>query len=466
MKHKVLIATYYWPPSGGPGVQRYLKFAKYLPDFEIEPIVLTVKNPTYPIRDVSLIHEVPKELKVYKSKTVEPFRFYAKMKGQKAESIKPTVEIAAESFSSSIGSWIRANLFIPDARAGWLLTARPRAEGLVKKHRIQTVITTGPPHSVHFIGKHLQEKYGIRWLADFRDPWTQVYYNQLLPRTGVAEQIDEKLEHAILKEADEVIVVSPSQAENFRKICERGYRVITNGFDPADFESLDADSGKKEKVHDLSSDTEIPVRPDKIQTPVETSGARKGKAGLAISEATFLIRHVGNISESAVPEPFLQVIRKMAGRHNLKLEFIGDVHQRLISLVDELELASTVSIKPYQPHLVAMQMMREADLLLLSIPDVDQIQHHIPGKLFEYLGSGRPVLMLGPVDGDSARILQDEQSGLACDFHDEKAIKHALQQFIDGKFQLKPITDLKSHPYSRRTLTKNLSELILMSETL
>lgn len=421
MKTKVLIATYYWPPSGGPGVQRYLKFARYLPDFDIEPVILTVKNPTYPIQDPTLEKEIPKEIKVYKTRTIEPFGLYAGLSGEKKESIKPTIELEGETVRSSIGSWIRANVFIPDARAGWLITAKKRAEDLVKNHQIETIITTGPPHSVHFIGKQLQQKYNIRWLADFRDPWSQIYYNQILPRTAVAEQVDEKMEKSILKQADEVIVVSRSQAEDFRKIVERGYRVITNGFDPADYRDI---------------------------TPKEESSA-----GL-------LVRHIGNIGEAAVPETFLKAVHELRDEMDLRIEFIGDVHPKLPKLADQLNLQNIVAFEEYQPHRVALEKMCGADLLLLSIPDVENIKHHIPGKLFEYLGSGRPVLMLGPVDGDSAEILRKEKAGIACEFNNLACIRDALKSLTGQSGKTVSEEYRINHRYSRVKLTEKLSQLI------
>jgi len=420
--HKVLIATYYWPPSGGPGVHRYLKFTKYLFDFGIEPIVLTVKNPTYPFRDESLATEIPKKLKVYKSKTFEPFWIYSKLKGKKLEHIKPTVEIESDSLTASLGSWIRANFFIPDARAGWLLAARPQAESLVKQHNIQTVITTGPPHSFHFIGKHLQKKFGIRWLADFRDPWTQVYYNQILPRTFVADKIDEILEKSILGKADEVIAVTPSQAENYRKIFERDYHIITNGFDPEDF---------------------------------------KCNGTIKKHSSSILIRHIGNIRVAAVPEIFLKAIKALENKIDLKVEFIGDNNPRLEKLIKKFQLQDTVFLKKYQPHKMATKKMTEADILVLYLPDVDDISHHIPGKLFEYIGSGRPVLMLGPVDGDSAAILEEQQAGIACDINDSEAITKALEKLIKQISSAARSIDMENHPYSTIQLTKRLSRLIL-----
>lgn len=421
MTTRVLIVTYYWPPSGGAGVQRYLKFAKYLPHYDIEPVILTVENPTYPIQDPTLKEDIPDNIQVFKSKTIEPFRFYAGLSGKKAEDIKPTVELEGGNLVSRLGSWFRANLFVPDARSGWLLTARKKAEKLVRSLNISVVITTGPPHSVHFIGKYVQERTGIQWLADFRDPWTGIYYNQVLPRTTLVEHFDKKLETSILKKADQVIVVSHSQAEQFREIEERAYHVITNGFDPEDFKN----SGSTPR-----------------QPP------------------PFIIRHIGTLGEAAVPETFLNVIKKISTRLDVRVEFIGNVHNKLHELVDKLELEDTVFFSDYLPHREAIEKMCSSHILLLLVPEVKQNEHHIPGKLFEYLGSGRPILLLGPDSGDAHRIIEEQDAGICCSFHDETAIHDAIQLLCSQTESQDPKQSDENHPYSRKHLTGKLSELI------
>jgi len=421
MKTKVLIATYYWPPGGGPGVQRYLKFARYLPNFGIEPIILTVKNPTYPIQDPTIGKEVPENLEVYKSKTIEPFGIYAGLSGKKAESIKPTIELKGNNIRSKIGCWIRANIFIPDARAGWLLTARKKALELIESLNISTIITTGPPHSVHFIGKYAKGKSGVHWIADFRDPWTGIYYNQILPRTNFAKRIDKKMEASVLEHADEVIAVTPSQAANLYHIKKRDYRLITNGFDHKDFEDI-------------------------VRKPNGTPH--------------HVIRHIGNIGEAAIPVSFLLAIKELRKKIQLKVEFIGDVHRRLPEIVDQLGLQNTVFFEEYQPHQIAIEKMCNADILLLSIPAVEYNRHHIPGKLFEYLKSGSPVLILGPTDGDAAKIIADEQAGFTCEFDDVNSIKRVLPDFIGWKTSENKSFKMENHPYSRGILTEKLSRLI------
>lgn len=434
MSERALIITYYWPPSGGPGVQRYLKFAKYLPRFGVEPIILTVQNPTYPILDPSLEKEVPPGLRVYRTRTVEPFGLYAGLLGQKAASIKPTIELEGESARTAMASWIRANLFVPDARTGWYLTARKKAAELIETFRIGTVITTGPPHSVHLIGRKLHQTTHVRWLADLRDPWTRVYYNQLLPRSALARQLDERLEQGVLRQADEVIVVTPSQAELCRTLHERAYRVITNGFDPADFRDLE--------IH--------PPPQDRL-----------------------LLRHIGTIGEAAVPDVLLETLAALTrGEESVSprplIEFIGEVHNRLPQRVEELGLEGVVRFRSYLPHREALEAMCGSDALLLSIPDVEEIRHHIPGKLFEYIGSGRPILLLGPPDGDAARIVTRESAGMVSGFRDVNAIRSALENLIHQKMEggvpgTGAIT-ASDHPFSRITLTEKLARLIRCEE--
>lgn len=425
MKKRVLIVTYYWPPSGGAGVQRWVKFTKYLPEFGVDPIVLTVKNPTYPIKDPSLEFDIPNETLVYKSKTIEPFSFYAGLSGKKAEHIKPTVELTGKSLKSKLGSWIRANIFVPDARIGWLLTACKKARKIVEEHAIDTVITTGPPHSVHFVGKSVKKKTGVRWIADFRDPWSQIYYNQVLPRTKLASYIDRKLEETILQKADEIVVVTPTQSKQFKSIVERKYHVVTNGFDPKDFENLSISLPKPPPI---------------------------------------IIRHVGSVSETSIPDTFLNVITELKTKVNLKVEFIGSVHKSLSKKIKENNLSETIHIIDYLPHRKALKTMCEAHLLLLIIPDVEQISHHIPGKLFEYLGTQRPILCLGDPKGDAAKIIEEMNQGITFTHSDSSGIKKFIENFSTTNTESDKGFDYQhpdqKHPYSRITLTQQLAKLI------
>lgn len=423
MNKSVLVITYYWPPSGGAGVQRFLKFVKYLPGFGINPFVLTVENPTYPIVDESLKEEVPENVDVFKSRTFEPFSLYSKLTGRSVEdSTKPTIELSSGSWKTRLSAWIRANVFIPDARAGWQLTTRKKAASLVNKYGIDTIITTGPPHSVHFTGSYVQKKHGTRWIADFRDPWTGVYYNRLMPRGALAESIDKRMEQMVLKRADEVVVISDSMAELQRSIYNRSYHVIPNGFDPDDFSPVEKQ------------------RQDANQKKV--------------------IRFIGSVREGALPNSFLEAVHKIGDRSALEIEFIGNSHPALRELIDTLGLGDMVQIKSYVPHNEAIRAMQTADLLLLSISKTPKSELILTGKLFEYLGSGTPILFLGSSTGDAAKIIRDTGQGACFDHGRADDILQFLKRFLEGKTEFNQISDRGQHLYSRKVLTRELANLL------
>ncbi|MDR8394064.1 glycosyltransferase family 4 protein [Aliifodinibius sp. S!AR15-10] len=425
MNNNVLLVSYYWPPSGGAGVQRPLKFAKYLPAFDVQPFVLTVENPTYPIVDESLANDIPKKLKVFKSKTIEPFSIYSKMTGKSvSDSAKPTIQLKKGNWGKKLSTWIRANLFLPDARFGWLLTARSRALAICKQYNIDAIITTGPPHSVHFVGKHVKEKMGIQWIADFRDPWSSIFYNQLMPRTDVAHSIDERLERSVLETADDVVVISKSMVDIERQVFDRPYHVIPNGFDHEDFNSLQK---KPQNDQDI------------------------------------LIRHIGSIGELSVPHSLFKALSELPNSSPVKVEFIGNVHPDVHQLIEQYGLQNRVELTSYIPHDEAIQAMKDSDLLLLVIPDSEDNELILTGKLFEYIGTQNPILMIGPENGDAADILNKSGHHYIFEHEDEKGLAQLLLDLSSGKVDQKTasdIKDLKNHPFSRYKLTGQLSQII------
>jgi glycosyltransferase involved in cell wall biosynthesis len=427
MNNKVLIATYYWPPSGGSGVQRFLKFCKYLPDFGVDPTVLTVANPTYPIIDQSLSEEVPEGIKVFKTKSYEPFSLYAKLAGSDTDAASnPTQALNSDDWKSKIATWIRANVFIPDARFGWLFTARKKAVEIVKKEDINAVITTGPPHSTHFIGKYVRRHCEVQWIADFRDPWSDVYYNQLLPRTELMKSADRNLELSVLKNADQVSVVSPSMVEIQEDIYPRSYSLITNGFDPDDFDN----TSEELAAYDYES---------------------------------FTIRFVGSVREAAIPDGIFAALSRLPDELDICLEFIGNVHPRVLTLIKEYGIEDRVTIQSYKPHKDAVKAMQAADLLLLSISKTENSELIITGKLFDYLGAQTPILFIGTTKGDAASIIKETQQGVCFEHSDFAGIQNYLRQVVEDPDQLPEMgldSDMRGHPYSRISLTKKLADLL------
>ena len=235
MAKKALVITYYWPPAAGPGVQRFLKFCKYFKDFGWDPIVLTVENGSYSSTDSSLAKDIPQNTRVFKTKSFEPFQVYNRLRGEKGKTVPVSLIGIKEDkrYIQRLSLFIRANFFIPDARKGWRPFAVKKARKIINEIGIDAIITTGPPQSTHLIGLDLKKEFGIPWVADFRDPWTNVYYNRFFPRTKKTENKDRKLENAVLETCDAITVVSNGLANEFRDRASR-VEIIYNGFDHAD----------------------------------------------------------------------------------------------------------------------------------------------------------------------------------------------------------------------------------------
>jgi len=425
---KLLILTYYWPPAGGPGVQRWLKFAKYLPEFGFEPIIITV-NPekaTYPLRDESLVAEVGEGLDVFYTDTFEPFGAYQKTTGRKEV---PFSGFANESDKpgprQKLAKFIRGNFFLPDARKGWNKFAFAKAEELLKTQDFKAVITTGPPHSTHLIGQKLQAKYGVKWLADFRDPWTDIYYyNELYP-TPVAKWLDRRMERHVLENADAVAVVSADMKRLFvaksAVITPEKIAVLPNGFDETDFENW------TEPANEL-----------------------------------FTLLYSGTVTHKYGMQTFLSVADEMAAAGKMmQLVFAGKqdeiVQKQLASLAHV-----AVVLKGYVSHSEAVKLLQQTDALLLAIPDLPDNKGVLTGKLFEYLAAQRPILCLGPTDGDAAAIIREAQAGVTHNYADAAAIRQHLENLYQN-WQQKTTPTYNAgvvKSFSRKAVAGQLAEII------
>jgi glycosyltransferase involved in cell wall biosynthesis len=430
---KVLIFTYYWPPAGGVAVQRWLKFAKYLPEFGWEPIIITVANGSYPYYDESLLKEISLSLRVYHTKTFEPFELYNLMRGKRGKSL-PLVSVGSQnkkSFFQKITEYIRANYFIPDARKGWMNYAVKKAEDILKKEKIDAIVTTGPPHSTHLIGEALKAKHGLMWLADFRDPWTGIFYNKILPRTEATNSKDKALETKVLQTADEVVVISPGLKKEFGDRNDK-IEVVYNGYDEDDF--------LKSQITNPKSET-INHKPE-----------------------IFSIRYVGNMMSSQnVPALWKMIDELLLQYSDIRLEFIGRVDEDVKASITENGLSEFVSYSDFVPHEEAIRLMREAQLLLFIIPDVKDNELILTGKLFEYLATRNEILAFGPVDGDAAHILAETSRKRMLSYHDTEAIRkqlnEALLQFYKSKTSL-PYPADNHRAYSRRGQAAHMAKLL------
>jgi glycosyltransferase involved in cell wall biosynthesis len=415
---KVLVITYYWPPSGGSGVQRWLKFVKYFRDFGIEPVILTVDpaHATFPALDNSLEKEIPKGVEIFKTKASSPFGLYTKILGKKAPQsgfageLKPTM-------IERIMRFIRGNFFIPDARIGWNKHAIKTASEIIDKYQIKHVITTSPPHSTQLIGLELKNKFNIHWISDLRDPWTDIYYNKELFRTIFAKKKDELLEALCLKHADQIVVVSNSIARLFEKknpsILSK-VSIIPNGFDESDFEN------------------------------VET-----------IDIETNYISYIGNLGPNYPIDAFLKSFQTFIEiQPNWKLRFVGNVFEEVKTSIKNLELLNYVEFIPYVAHRKAIEFMLNSKALLLIIPNSLENKGILTGKLFEYMAAKKPIIYIGPEEGDAATILRNTSMVSINNYN----VTESLNDFLNDSSPIFNETEIKK--FSRKELTKAMTALV------
>jgi galactitol-specific phosphotransferase system IIB component len=422
---KILIITYYWPPAGGPGVQRWLKFVKYLPDFGIQPIVYIPENPTYPIVDENLVKEVSDKAIILKHKIFEPYQlasFFSKNKTKKISSgIIPNQK--KQSFLEKTFLWIRGNLFIPDARVLWVKPSVSYLEKYIQENNIDTIITSGPPHSLHLIGLELKQKLNVKWFADFRDPWTTIGYHKSLRLSNYAAKKHKALEHKVLNIADTIIVTSKTTKMEFEVITNKPIAVITNGYDDENVEKQ-------------------------------------------ILDTKFSLAHIGSFLSERNPtilwESLVELINEITDfKSHLEIKLIGAVSQEVLETISQFRLNSYLNNLGYVSHSEAIAHQRKSQVLLLIEIDSEDTKSIIPGKLFEYMVSNRPIIAIGPKDSDFAEIITNTNTGVFFEYSEKMRLKSVIldfyNQFLQGKLQSNGVGLQR---YSRRNLTKELAQLI------
>lgn len=422
---KLLIITYYWPPAGGPGVQRWLKFVKYLPDFGIQPIVYIPENPTYPIVDEKLVNEVSDKAIILKQPIFEPYQlasFLSKNKTKKISSgIIPNKK--KQSFLDKLFLWIRGNLFIPDARVFWVKPSVTYLEKYIMENNIDTIITSGPPHSLHLIGLALKSKLNIQWFADFRDPWTTIGYHKSLRLSDYAAKKHKKLEHLVLNSADTIIVTSKTTKTEFQAISNKPIAIITNGYDTEEVEKQTLDS-------------------------------------------KFSLAHIGSFLSERNPlilwESLVELIDEIPDfKLHLEIKLIGAVSQEVLETITQFRLNSYLNNLGYVSHTEAIAHQRKSQVLLLIEIDSEATKSIIPGKLFEYMVANRPIIAIGPKDSDFSEIITNTNTGVFFEYSEKVKLKSVILDFYNkyllGKLQANGVG---LQHYSRKNLTKELAQLI------
>ncbi|WP_281543034.1 glycosyltransferase family 4 protein [Maribacter aestuarii] len=421
---KVLVITYYWPPAGGPGVQRWLKFVKYLRDFDIEPVVYIPENPQYPLLDDTFRDEIASDITVYKHPIFEPYRLASLFSRKKTKRISAgIIQTKNQSLLEKLMLWIRGNLFIPDARKYWVKPSVKFLTGILEKEGIDTVITTGPPHSVHLIGYHLKESKGIKWISDFRDPWTSIGYHKKLKLTTRSKNRHKELERMVLNNADKILVTSQTTKEEFEGITKRPINVITNGFDH--------------------------LRPGQI----------------ALDEK-FTISHIGSMLTGRNPKNLWKILGELIKENKsfnetLVLQFIGVLSDDVMTSIRHFGLEGHMKVIGYVSHEEAIKYQQKSQVLLLAEIDVEDTKGIIPGKLFEYMAAERPILGIGPENWEVAKIVSETKTGAIFEHSAHFQLKNVLLNWFEQYQQNQlAVSSVDINQYSRRELTRKLAEYI------
>lgn len=429
--NQVLLFTYYWPPSGGAGVQRWLKFCKYLPQFGVNPIVITVneEQASYPVLDHSFAHDIAEELKVIKTSSFEPLNFYQKLSGRKQVPFAGFANETNENWKHEVSRFIRGNFFIPDARRGWNKYALKAAVKLIEQQKIRNIVTTSPPHSTQLIGLKIKEKYNVNWIADLRDPWTDIYYYNKMNHTAMAKKLDASYEKQVLERADKIIVVSEFIKKLFvqksQHINPDKVYVIPNGYDEDDF-NVQLPQTNKEKI---------------------------------------LIAYNGTLTNDYPIAPFITALKMVLNEHTdlpLVLQFTGSVSENVKQFIKD-NIPNHCCFNAHVPHQKSVEILQESDLSLLLIPDVANNEGILTGKLFEYLAAANPIICIGPKHGNAAAIIAQCQSGETFEKDETEAIAKYLKSLLEKLLDQNSIKIANglNEQFSRKNLSKTMARLIL-----
>ena len=425
---KVLIITYYWIPSGGAGVQRWVKFAKYLRDFGWEPIIYTPENPEFPSIDHSFKKDIPADIKIIKTPIWEPYNFYRQFSGKKNEPINAGFisENKKQSWKDKLSIWIRGNFLIPDPRRFWIKPSVKFLSNYLKENQVDAIITTGPPHSMHFIGLGIKKNFPkLTWVADFRDPWTNIDFYKNLNLSFIADKIHHRQENEIIQNADCVLVVSKGMKEEYELLHPKKIQVISNGYDESDVQAGEFNLDEK-----------------------------------------FSISHIGTLNAARNPKTVWKTLAEICAenpefRADLQIQLVGKVDFSVINDINSLNLQDNLVKISYLSHSEAIAKQQSSQLLLLLINQSGNAKGILTGKFFEYLAAKRPILAIGPTDGDAAAVLNETGAGKMVDFNDKINCRKAILDFYNQfKSNSLNIQTESVERFSRRSLTGELAKLL------
>ncbi len=425
---RALIISYYWPPSGGGGVQRWLKMSAFMRSNGWEPIVYTPENPAFDVKDASLIKDVDPSIEIIKKKIFEPvevFQSAFKLIGKKPPQQKDFISDRNASFFQRFATYLRGNYFIPDPRVTWVVPSLKFLKDYLKKHPVDAIITTGPPHSMHLIGLNLKKKFpNLVWVSDFRDPWSEWDLLDVLKTKERARRKHQALERKVLQNSDLVISISPYHVERLIALGAKRCELINNGYDARDFE-----------------------------------GTTKQRTDY------FLIRHLGSVDELRDPRPFVLALKSLLDQRkieatDLKIEFIGPVNNAFRDFIKEKELDEIISFHPAVPHSSVVGLYRSSTLLLLILAHSDIAAGNMPGKMYEYMASGTPIFGIGPENGDAAALIHATSSGRVMERSNQNAMEEMLLKHYLAWKNDTMLTTKGAPDYSREALTQKFCKLL------
>ncbi|MGB0897265.1 MAG: glycosyltransferase [Flavobacteriaceae bacterium] len=427
IKKRVLIITYYWPPSGGAGVQRWLKHAKYLPEFDWEPIIFTAADAHYPVLDESLQKDIAPNLTVLKGEIWEPYEWYKRAVGmKKGEKVQPGFidEKKKPTFIEDLAIWIRGNFFIPDARKFWIKPSVKYLTTYIKENKIDLVVSTGPPHTTHIIARNVKRKINIKWIADFRDPWTKIDFYHHLKLSKWADRQHRAMEQSVLLEADDIVAAGWGYAKGLETLGAKKVKVITNGYDESDFQLEKVSLTKK-----------------------------------------FTLSHIGSLNKDRNPQQLWKALQELCQEYesfkqNLEIRLIGKTDIKALEDIEMAGLANNLNKIAYIPHQEVINHTSTSQVLLLIINRIPTASAMLPGKVFEYLAAQRPIISIGPSRGDAAKIIRNANAGVTIDFEDTTKMKSVILDYFQ-RYQNKKL-DLKDSDiaaYSRRNLAQQMSNI-------
>ncbi len=436
---RVLIITYYWPPTAGSGVQRWLKMSKYLPQYGWQPVIYTPSNPEAAMTDQSLLKDICPEAEIVKRSIIEPYAIFKALTGKKggkenSTAVNPINAVGSKSPMMRLSLWIRANVFVPDPRFLWIRPSVRFLKKYLREHPVDAIVSTGPPHSMHLIARELHRSTGIPWTADFRDPWTRIFYFKHLPLTRRSRKRYAAMELSVLREADRVTAVTDSmvrdflgelaQSEEHSGTVRQKFHVIENGYDEADFSGITA--------------AELPTG--------------------------FNLVHTGLFSAEGNPRKLWKVLaelcRELPGFDSrLHLTFAGKTDPEILAAIRDAGLEEKLTDLGYVPHHEANSLQKAADLLLLPLREEPEAAGILTGKYFEYLAAGKPIAAFGPHGSVLERSLAATRTGEIFDWDEESSLKAYIADLYTGSRSFSPDRQAIA-AYTRRVLAGRFAKLL------